>query len=82
MVGPAWRFARGLGWQMARGMVWRIVLSIILIFGLLIFLIVWLLGFADGFSLSQNVATVLIALVVFFGLQAAVWGSMWMGMGR
>lgn len=64
---------------MARGIVWRIAVSIILIFGLLIFIIVWLLFFADGLSLSQNIAIVLIALLAFFGLQAAVWFTMLMG---
>ncbi len=67
---------------MARGVGWRIVLSIILILGLLIFIIVWLLVFAGAFSLSQNVATVLIALVAFIGLQAAVWLTMTRAISR
>ena len=67
---------------MARGLGWRIVLSIVLFFGLIAFIIVWLFFFADVFSLSQNVAIVLIAFLAFFGLQAAVWVTMWLRWGR
>ncbi len=67
---------------MGRGMGWRIALSIILFFGLIAFIIVWLFFYADGFSLAQNVAIFLLAVVAFFGLQASVWVTMWMRWGR
>ena len=82
MVGPPWRMMRGMGWRMARGMGWRIALSIILFFGLTVFIIVWLFFFADGFSVSQNIAIFLAGLLAFFGLQTAVWVPMWMRWGR
>ncbi len=82
MGGPPWRMMRGMGMRMMRGMGWRIALSIILFFGLIAFIIVWLFFFADGFSASQNLAILLLALLAFFGLQAAVWATMWMRWGR
>ncbi len=82
MGGPPWRMMRSMGWGMGRGMGWRIALSIILFFGLIAFIIVWLFFFADGFSGFQNLAIFLLALVAFFGLQAAVWATMWMRWGK
>ncbi len=82
MEGPPWRMMRGMGWGMGRGMGWRIALSIILFFGLIAFIIVWLFFFADRFSGFQNLAIFLLALLAFFGLQAAVWATMWMRWGR
>ena len=88
MEGPSWGMGRGMmgmgrgiGW-MGRRMRWRIALSIILFFGFIAFIIVWLFFFADGFSLAQNVAIFLAALLVFGGIEVAVWATMWMRMGR
>ncbi|MEE8199242.1 MAG: hypothetical protein V3R48_05965 [Thermoplasmata archaeon] len=73
---------RGMGWGMGAGMRWRIALSMILFFGLIVFIIVWLFFYADGFSLAQNIAIFLTALLVFGGIEAAVWAAMWMRRGR
>ncbi len=78
MGGPPWRMMRGMGWGMGRGMGWRIALSIFFFFGLIAFIIIWLFFFADGFSLSQNIAIFFLALLVFGGIEAAVWATMWM----
>ncbi len=92
MGGPPWRMMRGMGMGrgmrmgrgmgMGRGTGWRIALSIILFLGLIAFIIVWLFFFADGFSLAQNIAIFLLAVLVFGGIGAAVWATMWMRMGR
>lgn len=71
----------GPPWGMGRGMRWRIVLSVLLFFGLIIFVILWLFFFADGFSVYQNLAIVIVAVLAFFGISAAVWASMWMRWG-
>ncbi len=82
MRGMGRGMARGMGGRMGRGMGrgsgWRIALSVILFFGLIAFIIVWLFFFADGFSLAQNIAIFLLALLVFGGIEAAVWATMWM----
>ncbi len=67
---------------MGRRMGWRIALSMILFFGLIVFIIIWLFFYADGFSLAQNIAIFLAALLVFGGIEAAVWATMWMRWGR
>lgn len=69
-------------WGMGRRTGWRIALSIILFFGFITFIIVWLFFYADGFSLAQNVAIFLLAVLVFGGLRAAAWGAMWRRWGR
>ncbi|MFQ5907825.1 MAG: hypothetical protein ACE5JE_03225 [Thermoplasmata archaeon] len=69
-------------WAMGRGMGWRIALSIVLFFGLISFIIIWLFFFAGGFNVYQNIAIVIVALLVFFGVGAAVWVTMWMKWGR
>ncbi|MFQ5907585.1 MAG: hypothetical protein ACE5JE_01970 [Thermoplasmata archaeon] len=90
MGGPPWRMmrgmgmgrrmgmGRGMGWRMGRVAGWRIALSIILFLGFLSFIIVWLFFFADGFSLAQNIAIFLLAVLIFGGIRAAVWAAMWM----
>jgi hypothetical protein len=63
-------------------MAWRIALSIVLFFGLIVFIIIWLFFFAGAFNAYQNIAIVIVALLVFFGVGAAVWATMWMRWGR
>ena len=74
MVGPPWGMGRAIGW--------RIALSIMLFFGLIAFILVWLFFFAGGFNVYQNLAILMVALLAFSGLGAAVWATMWMRWGR
>lgn len=69
-------------WEMGRGMAWRIALSILLFFGLIIFIVLWLFFFAGDFNVYQNIAIIIVALLAFFGVSAAVWATMWMKWGR
>ncbi len=73
MVGP---------WGMGRGIRGRIALSIIAFLGLIIFIVVWLFFFAIGFNVYQNMAIVIVGFLVFFGIEAAMWATMWMKWGR
>ncbi len=73
---------RGMGRGMGRGTGWRKAPSVILFFGLTAYIVVWLFFFADGFSLAQNIAIFLLAVLVFGGIQAAVWATMGMRRGR
>lgn len=61
------------------GMGWRIGVSIFAFFGLLAFIILWLFFWADGFSVYQNIAIVIVSLLVFLAICGATWASMWMG---
>ncbi|MFQ5919059.1 MAG: hypothetical protein ACE5I4_03300 [Thermoplasmata archaeon] len=74
MEGPPWGTSRGMGW--------RIALSILAFLGLIVFIVVWLFFFAGGFSVYQNIAIIIVAFLVFFGIGAAVWATMWMKWGR
>jgi len=73
MVGP---------WGMGRGIRGRIALSIIAFLGLITFIVVWLFFFAIGFNVYQNMAIVIVGFLVFFGIEAAMWATMWMKWGR
>ncbi len=73
MIGP---------WGMGRGIRGRIALSIIAFLGLIIFVIVWLFFFAIDLNVYQNIAIIIIGFLVFFGIEAAMWATMWMKWGR
>jgi glucan phosphoethanolaminetransferase (alkaline phosphatase superfamily) len=59
------------------GFVSRIVVSMLVFFGLLIFFIIWLFFYADSFTIFQNVAIILVALLASF----AIWGACWISWG-
>ncbi len=69
-------------WGMGRGIRLRIALSIFAFLGLIILIIVWLFFFAIGFNVYQNIAIVIVGFLVFFGIEAAMWATMWMKWGR
>lgn len=53
----------------------RIVLSIGAVLGMLIFLVLWLLFYAVGFDIYQNIAIVIVSALVVVGILGAVWSS-------
>ena len=59
--------------QKTPGFRWRVVVSSVAALGLVVFLIVWFYGYADSYSIYQNVAVVLVAILVTGGLQGALW---------
>ena len=59
--------------QQTEGFQWRVVVSAVVALGMVIFLIVWLFFYADGYSIYQNVAVVLVAILLMGGLQGALW---------
>lgn len=65
------------GWAKKAGMGWRISTSIVSFFGLLIFVIVWLFFFAEGYSVYQNLAILIVAFLAFIGINGATWATMW-----
>jgi membrane protein YdbS with pleckstrin-like domain len=55
------------------GLALRVVVSIIIFFGLLIFAIIYVAFFASSFSLFQQVAIILVALLVATAILGVIW---------
>jgi hypothetical protein len=58
-----------------KGFGWRVSTSIITAVGWLSFIILWLFFFADKYSVYQNIGAVIVSLIVFIGINGAVWGT-------
>lgn len=65
------------GLRMAKGNVdmprWRIFATIVLVAGAIAFTIVWLIVYADGYNVYQNLAVLLVSLLLSGGLCSAIW---------
>jgi hypothetical protein len=57
----------------APGLGWRVALSAVMGVGWVIFVIIWLLLFASGFSVLQNLAIVSISLLIMAAVLGAAW---------
>lgn len=57
------------------GLAPRVVVSILVFFGLLIFAIIYVAFFAPSFSLFQQIAVILVALLVSVAILGAMWTS-------
>ncbi|NJD76377.1 MAG: hypothetical protein FIB08_04680 [Candidatus Methanoperedens sp.] len=57
------------------GLASRVVVSIIVFFGLLIFAIIYVAFFGSSFSLFQQIAIILVALLVVTAILAVMWAS-------
>ncbi len=55
------------------GFAWRVGLSIVVVFGWLAFLITWLFFYADRYGVFQNIAIILVSIIVGIGILAATW---------
>ena len=65
-----------------KGFRWRVVFSAVSVPVVLLLLIVWLYFYADDYSIYQNIAVFIIALLIMGGLQGAVWAPWGMRHGR
>lgn len=54
---------------------WRVGVSIVTFFGAMIALIVWLFFYAGSFSVYQNIAVIVVVLLVFIAVMGATWAS-------
>jgi hypothetical protein len=61
--------------EIPSGLTSRVVVSIIVFFGLLIFAIIYVAFFASSFNLFQQIAVILIALLVAIAILGAMWTS-------
>ncbi|VVB59470.1 Uncharacterised protein [uncultured archaeon] len=57
------------------GFGWRVGISVLVVFGWVIFLVVWLLFYAGSFSGYQNLAVILVSLLVGIAILVASWAS-------
>ena len=57
------------------GITSRVVVSIIVLFGLLIFAIIYVAFFASSFSLFQQIAVILVALLLAIAILGVMWTS-------
>jgi hypothetical protein len=64
------------------GFSWRVSLSILAFFGWIIFLIIWLFFYAGNFSVYQNIAILIVSLLVFIAINGAAWASWGVRYGR
>jgi len=70
------------GGRKGSGLVWRVSLSIVAFFALIIFIILWLFFPATGLSDNQNMAIVIVSILIFFALMGAVWAPFGMRLAR
>ena len=58
-----------------KGFGWRVSTSIISAVGWLSFFIIWLFFYADRYSVYQNIGALIVSVIVFIGVNGAVWGT-------
>ena len=63
------------GWEVFKisGFKWRVSISIILPLAAMIFLIIWFWYYAEPYSVWQNIAVLLVTLLVIGGILGAIW---------
>ena len=63
------------GWEMMRivGFKWRIGVSITLPFAAIIFLILWFYSYAGGYTWYQNIAILLVVILVMGAILGLIW---------
>lgn len=67
---------------MTPGFGWRVAVSILIAIGWLSFLILWLFFFAGDFDIFQNLAIVIVSVLVSVGLLGAMWAPWGMRMAK
>jgi hypothetical protein len=63
------------GWEIfkIKGFKWRIIISIILPFAAIIFLIIWFWYYAEPLTVWQNIAVLLVDLLLLGGMLGIIW---------
>ena len=64
------------------GFAWRVSLSIIVFFAVIAFVVVWLFFYADAFTLYQNLAVVLVVILILIAVMGAAWAHWGIKYGR
>ena len=68
--------------EMPPGLAPRVAVSILVVFGWLIFAILWLVFYAGSFSLFQNIAVIIVVLLIGIAILGAMWASWGMKYGK
>ena len=70
-----WAYKSNKGWEIfqIKGFKWRAALSTVLPLLLLIILIIWFWYYAEPYSIWQNIAVILVAILVLGGILGSVW---------
>jgi hypothetical protein len=63
------------------GIGWRVAVTILAFFGSVIGVILWLFFYANGFSVYQNIAVVVMIFLGFVAVMGAVWAPWGMRQG-
>jgi hypothetical protein len=64
------------------GLALRVAISIMVFFGLLIFAIIYAAFFASSFSLFQQIAIILVALLMGIAILGVMWASWGINLGK
>ncbi len=67
---------------MPPGLASRVAVSIIVFFGWLVFIIIHMAFFASSYSLYQNIAIVLVAVLIGIAILAVMWASWGIKFGK
>jgi hypothetical protein len=57
------------------GFAWRVSLSIIVGIGWLVFLILWFFFYASDYTIYQNIAIILVSILIMSAILGASWAS-------
>lgn len=55
------------------GFGWRVSVSILSFVVLIVFIVLWLFLYADMFTIYQNIAVIMAAIILFFGVMGGTW---------
>ena len=64
------------------GFAWRVSLTIIVFFAMIVFVVLWLFFYADAFTLYQNLAVLLVVILIFLAVMGAAWAYWGIRYGR
>jgi len=57
------------------GFGWRVSVSIISVVVLIVFIVLWLFFYADAYTIYQNIAVVIAAVLLFCGVMGGAWAA-------
>jgi len=69
-------------WKAVKGMSWRVTVSAVSALGWFGFVIAWLFFLADGYSILQNIAVLMLSVVGLAMLNVTVWLTFAQSMGE
>ncbi len=58
-----------------KGFGWRVSTSIATAVGWLSFVLIWLGFYAGNYNIYENIAAIIVSVIVFIGINAAMWGT-------